>query len=358
VGLRDFDFSHGTLFDFIRHLIWMNFNDSEAPGAGNAQMTLQPGTHLPVTVDGSMDWAAVGVDMTYYLATLVVPELADMTPELRSTLETIADSIADASSTGPAGVTAFRQGADAAIGRLQSMAAQLSPLLALMDAGDCLVHSVEYDHQFQEGGLFANISKKASAVWKAAIGCVSAHFVDLVKSVPEFLKGAASDLKAFPELAYSSIASELAKLQVDATRSSVRVETMPPPPAPSGTIYGFFTHVGVNPNSVSLDKVQWFFGPKAAQAACKKYHVPGPHYGAVCTAYYIHDLHQQLTLPVTGNVKVSDWHGPDGSVVQPDHPIPYSEVATLVGQPGGQTYLWKMTVKNGYITSIAGIYRP
>jgi hypothetical protein len=358
VWLGDFDFCNVTLFDFIRHLIWMNFNDSEAPGAGNAEMTLQPDTHLPVTIDGSMDWAAVGVDMTYYLATLVVPELADMTPELRSTLETIADSIADASSTGPAGVTAFRQGAEAAIGRLQSMAAQLSPVLALMDAGECLVNSVEDEHQFQQGGLFADISKKASAVWKAAIGCVSAHFVDIVESVPEFLKGAASDLKAFPELAYSAIASELAKLQADATRSSVKVETMPPPPAPSGTIYGFFTHVGVNPNSVSLDEVQWFFGPKAAKAACKKYYVPGPHYGAVCTAYYIHDLHQQLTLPVTGNVKVSDWHGPNGSVVQPDHPIPYSEVATLVGQPGGQTYLWKMTVKNGYITSIAGIYRP
>jgi hypothetical protein len=135
------------------------------------------------------------------------------------------------------------------------------------------------------------------------------------------------------------------------------VEAVPPPPAPAGTIYGFFSHVGVNPNSVSFDEVQWFFG-KAAAAACKKYHVPGPHPGAVCNEYYIHDLHRQLTLPVTGNVKVSDWHGPDGGVVSPDKPIPYSQVASLVGQPGGDSYLWKMTVKNGYVTSIAGVYRP
>jgi hypothetical protein len=357
VGLRDFDFSHGTLFDFIRHLIWMNFNDSEAPGAGNAQMTMQPGTRLPVTVDGNMDWAAVGVDMTYYLATLVLPELADMTPELKTALEGIVDSVGDASSTGPAGVTAFQQGAKAVIGRLQGAAAGLSPLLDLIDAGDCVVHTVEQERQFQQGGLFTNVKQKTAAVWNAAIQCASSHFVDLVKAMPEFLKAAASDLKAFPELAYSAIASELAKLQVDATRSSVKVETPPPPPAPAGTVYGFFTHVGVNPNSVSFDEVQWFFGKTAAAAACKKFHVPGPHYGAVCNDYYINDLHRQLTLPVTGNVKVSDWHGPDGGVV-PDHPIPYSQVASLVAQPGGDTYLWKMTVKNGYVTSITGVFRP
>lgn len=358
VGLRDFDFHDGTLFDLIRHLIWMNFNDSEAPGAGNAQMTLQPGTKLPVTVDGNMDWAAVGVDMTYYLATLLVPELKEMTPELRTALEGIADSIADAASTGQAGVSAFQQAAKAAIERLPDIAAKVSPLLDLIDAGDCVVHSVQDEHQFQQGGLFANVKQKTAAVWDAATKCASSHFVDLVKSVPDFLKGAASDLKAFPELAYSAIANELATLQVDATRSSVKVETMPPPPAPAGTIYGFFSHVGVNPNSVSFDEVQWFFGSAAAAAACQKYHVPGPHPGAVCNEYYIHDLHRQLTLPVTGNVKVSDWHGPDGGVVSPDKPIPYSQVASLVAQPGGDSYLWKMTVKNGYVTSIAGVYRP
>ena len=93
-------------------------------------------------------------------------------------------------------------------------------------------------------------------------------------------------------------------------------------------------------------------------AACQKYGVPPPYLGEECNGYYVHDLHLQYTMVVTGNVVVSNWQTPDGGVAFPDQPISYGALAALVNRPGGDTYLWKMTAKNGMITSIAGVYVP
>ena len=265
VGLRDFDFENGTPLDLVRHLLWMEFNDVEAPGAGNARFTLQPGTRLPATIDGNMDWGAVTVDMAYYFASVVVPQLAEMSPELKATLEEIVSGILEADSNGKVGVEAFKESAEHLVEKAGSTAESVDQVLTVLDIGECAYDAYKASPELTKGGVFSDISRKSSTVLKVAFGCVRNLAYKLGSDEVAFVDSIAQDLKAFPELAESKIAENLSEVGVKVTRSSVTVTNIGPPAPvlPSGTIYGYISHVGMAPNSVTFDQVQWFFGKSA-----------------------------------------------------------------------------------------------
>jgi hypothetical protein len=75
------------------------------------------------------------------------------------------------------------------------------------------------------------------------------------------------------------------------------------------SLYGFFSHIGQNPNEVSFGQVQYFQGDAAKKACIADGKLP-PWHDVVCNQYYIRDLHKPVTLQATGNVTVLDWHGP------------------------------------------------
>ena len=61
-----------SLLDFVRHVLWMQFNKEEAVGADTAQMIVSPQAQLPLQFNGYLDWGAVAVDTLFVLVTDVL----------------------------------------------------------------------------------------------------------------------------------------------------------------------------------------------------------------------------------------------------------------------------------------------
>jgi hypothetical protein len=74
-GIDSFDFIHGTLAEFLTQAVFANDNKAVAPGPGLAQLEMDAGTKLPSDLEGNLDWTAVAVDLTLFLATLMAPQL-------------------------------------------------------------------------------------------------------------------------------------------------------------------------------------------------------------------------------------------------------------------------------------------
>lgn len=117
------------------------------------------------------------------------------------------------------------------------------------------------------------------------------------------------------------------------------------------TYTGFIRQLNPQAGTLSFDQVLWFTGA-SAQQVCAEWHVtPEAEW---CNDYYIQDLTEVRTLPVSGSVTVSA-EDPPGPV---NTPVSLSRLAQLVRQPGGSGQLYQFTVTGGQITDITAIFRP
>lgn len=119
------------------------------------------------------------------------------------------------------------------------------------------------------------------------------------------------------------------------------------------TYTGFIKQFTPQAGTLSFDQALYFTGPSAYQV-CVEWHVP-IHDGEECHDYYLQDLKEVRTLPLSASVTV-EAQDPPGSVS--NKPVTLSRLAQLMEQPGVSDQLFQFTVIGGQVTDISAIYRP
>ena len=119
------------------------------------------------------------------------------------------------------------------------------------------------------------------------------------------------------------------------------------------TYTGFIKQLAPQAGTLSFDQTLYFTGSSAYQV-CVEWHVP-IHDGEECHDYYLQDLKEVRTLPLSASVTV-EAQDPLGSVS--NKPVTLSRLAQFMGQPGATDELFQFTVTDGQVTDITAIYHP
>jgi len=128
--------------------------------------------------------------------------------------------------------------------------------------------------------------------------------------------------------------------------------------APTGSYTGYLRQLDLRTRKIEFDRVLWYTG-NAAKKACRKDKVKIPPEGEWCHDYYIHDTKKLLGARVAQKATIrSQLSFNQRGISAAGFPLSLRQVLSLMEQTATADQVYRMSVRQGVITRIFGLYHP
>jgi hypothetical protein len=126
----------------------------------------------------------------------------------------------------------------------------------------------------------------------------------------------------------------------------------------TGTYDGYLRALNLRTRHLTIDRVLWYQGA-AAKRACVRDHIPIPRDDERCHDYYVHDLKTILIDPVARSAMIaSEISFNQKSLSASGYRLTLGQVSSLMKRAGSAYTVYRITVRNGIIVALFGLYQP